>query len=86
MLNLTWLLRPCRERPRHGRPAKQRDELASFQLIELHSIPASQGRIAGYRISEDQSGGSGTILQPVSRWRGRLMVAVDTVITVNGIF
>jgi len=23
----------------------------------LHSIPASQGRIAGYRIGEDQSGG-----------------------------
>jgi hypothetical protein len=27
----------------------------------------SQGRIAGYRIGEDQSGGNGTILQPVSR-------------------
>jgi hypothetical protein len=34
-------------------------------LIEWHSIPASQGRIAGYRIGEDQSGGNGTILQPV---------------------
>jgi hypothetical protein len=30
--------------------AEQRDELATFQLVELHSIPASQGRIAGYRI------------------------------------
>jgi hypothetical protein len=38
-----------RERPRGGRAAEQRDELAAFQLIELHSIPASQGRIAGYR-------------------------------------
>jgi len=43
-----------RERPR-GRAAEQRDERASFQLIELHSFPASQGRIAGYRIGRDQS-------------------------------
>jgi hypothetical protein len=28
-----------------------------FQLIELHSVPASQGRIAGYLIGEDQSAG-----------------------------
>jgi hypothetical protein len=34
-------------------------------LIEWHSIPASQGRIAGYRIGDNQSGGNGTILQPV---------------------
>jgi hypothetical protein len=47
---------------------EQREELAAFQLIELHSIPASQGRIAGYRTGEDQSGGSGTILQPGGRW------------------
>jgi hypothetical protein len=26
-----------------------------FQFVELHSVP-SQGRIAGYRINEDQSG------------------------------
>jgi hypothetical protein len=32
-----------RERHRYRRTAEQRDELASFQLIELHSIPASQG-------------------------------------------
>jgi hypothetical protein len=38
-------------------------------LIELHSNPASQGWIAGYRIGEEQSEGNGTILQPVSRWR-----------------
>jgi hypothetical protein len=51
------LLRPRGERPR-CRAAEQRDEVASFQLIELHSIPASQGRIVGgYRIGEDQSGG-----------------------------
>jgi hypothetical protein len=32
----------------------------------FNSIPASQGRIAGYRIGEEQSGGDGAILQPVS--------------------
>jgi hypothetical protein len=51
------LLRARRERPRHCRAAEQRDELAAFQLIELHSIPASQGRVAGYRIASDQSAG-----------------------------
>ena len=35
-----------------------RDELAPFQLIELHPVPASQDRIAGYRIASDQSAGS----------------------------
>jgi hypothetical protein len=29
------------------RAAEKRDEFAAFELIELHSIPASQGRIAG---------------------------------------
>ena len=47
------LLRPRRERPHRRRAAEQRDELAAFQLIELHSIPVSQGRIVGYRIGED---------------------------------
>jgi hypothetical protein len=42
--------------------AEQSDELAPFQLIELHLVPPSQGRIAGYRIDEDQSGGNGTVL------------------------
>src|SRR6516225_862078 len=37
------------------RAAEQRDELAPFQLIEMHSIPASQGRFAGYRIGEDHA-------------------------------
>jgi hypothetical protein len=57
------LLRACRERPRSCRAAEQRDELASFQLIEAHSVPVSQGRIAGYRIGEDQSAGITGILQ-----------------------
>src|SRR5262249_55548633 len=56
--------------------AEQRDELATLQLTELHLVPTSQGQIARYRIREDQSGGNGTILQPVSRWRGRPMSEV----------
>jgi len=54
--------RPARargERPSKHRSAEQRDEVASVQLIELHFNPASQGRIAGYRIGEGQSGGIG---------------------------
>jgi hypothetical protein len=36
------------------RTAEQGDELAPFQLIKLHSIPAKQGRrITGYRIAGD---------------------------------
>src|SRR5262249_9141240 len=51
------LLRPRRERPRGGCAAEQRDELAAFQLSELHSIPASQDRLqdielAGVRVGE----------------------------------
>ena len=42
------LLRARRQGPR-GRAAEQRYEVASFQVIELHSDPTSQGRIAGYR-------------------------------------
>jgi len=34
-----------RERPRRRRAAEERDELAPFQLIELHSVPVRQGRI-----------------------------------------
>ena len=33
-----FLLRACRERPRR-RAAEQLDELASFELTELHSLP-----------------------------------------------
>jgi hypothetical protein len=36
-------LRRCAYTKRHEeRAAEQRDELAAFQLIELHSIPANQ--------------------------------------------
>jgi hypothetical protein len=34
-----WLLRAHRERPRESRAAEQRDEVAAFQLIELHFDP-----------------------------------------------
>src|SRR5262249_29581214 len=36
-----WLLRPRRERP-GGRADEQRDELATAQWIELHSVPAAK--------------------------------------------
>jgi len=48
------LLRPRRDWPSGCHAAEQCDELAAFQLIELHSVPTSQGGIAGYRIGEDQ--------------------------------
>jgi len=44
------LLRARRERPHRRGAAEQRDEIATFQLIEWHSAPASQGQIARYRI------------------------------------
>ena len=49
------LLHARRERPRGCRAAEQRDEFATFQLNSLHSVPASQCPIAGYRIGEEQS-------------------------------
>jgi hypothetical protein len=49
------LLRARRERPRRRGAAEQRDEIATVQLIEWHSAPASQGQIAGYRIEHSQS-------------------------------
>ena len=66
------VLRPTRERPRSGRAAEQRDELASSQLVELHSVPASQGRIAGYRIGEEQSGGISRRGMPSPHLLGRV--------------
>jgi hypothetical protein len=38
-----WLLRTQGERPSRRRAAKQRDELAPFQLIELHPVPPALG-------------------------------------------
>jgi len=72
------LLRVRRERLRCCRAAEQRDELASSQLIELHPVPASQGRITGYRIASDQSAGSWEArreaIAPAEVWAGRSRV------------
>jgi hypothetical protein len=47
------LLRLRRKRPRY-RAADQRDELAPFQTIQLHAVPATLGRIARYPIFDGQ--------------------------------
>jgi hypothetical protein len=47
----------CRERPTDGRTAEQRDELAPFQLIELHYDPRQPG--SDCRISNWQQSVSG---------------------------
>src|SRR5262245_20974853 len=75
------LLRARRERPR-SRAAEQRDELAPLQVIELHSVP-SQGRIAGYRIRNDQSGGAPLCvnyltLRTLCRWQPRTRGEIDS--------
>src|SRR5262245_15042484 len=62
--NAFALLRARPEWPRRRRAAEQRNELAPFQLIELHSMPTSQTRIVRYRIAEAASGGTGAISQP----------------------
>ena len=40
-------------------------------MIELHSVPVSQGQIAGYRIGEEQSAGVGTTIPSVVGWWNR---------------
>src|SRR5262249_5758920 len=50
-IGLSRLLRTRRERPR-DRTAKQHDEVAPSQSIELHPLP--QARVAAYRIGEHQ--------------------------------
>src|SRR5215469_10718930 len=69
------------ERPR-DRTAEQRDELAPLQVIELHSVP-SQGRIAAYRIRNDQAGGvplcvNYLTLRNRHRWQPRTRGAIDS--------
>jgi hypothetical protein len=48
---------------RDGRAAEQCDERASYYLIELYSVPVSEGQIVGYRIGADQSAGIAGVLQ-----------------------
>ena len=53
------LLRSRGERPSCRPPAEQRDELASFQLIELHSVPpAARAGLSDIELAQDQSGGN----------------------------
>src|SRR4029450_11183400 len=41
--------------------------MSAAVAVELHSLPASHGWIAGYRIGEDQSGGTATRAGPQGR-------------------
>ena len=41
-----------RERPGRRRAAEQSDEVAASQLIELHAIPASQGRMQDIELAQ----------------------------------
>jgi hypothetical protein len=41
------LLPARRERPRRRRPAEKRDELAPFQLIELHAVATTRAGLQG---------------------------------------
>jgi hypothetical protein len=47
--------------PRRRCAAEQRDELAPFQVSELHLVLYSQGGFAGYRMGRDQSAGIGAL-------------------------
>jgi putative tryptophan/tyrosine transport system substrate-binding protein len=76
--NLPNLLRARRKRPRR-RTAEEHDELAPFQLIELHSIPASQGRIVEYRIGEDQL----ALLKEIAPHVTRAAVIRDSTVAAN---
>jgi hypothetical protein len=67
---VSFLRRRAYTKKQRDPTAEQRDELAAFQLIELHSVPASQGRFAGYRIGEEQSAGY-TRLFTLGRGPGR---------------
>jgi hypothetical protein len=77
------LLRARHERPRSGRAAEKRNEIAPFYLIDLHSVPVSQGRMVGYRTGEDQSAGIAGILQPVRGARCPLWVDAVEKVLVN---
>ena len=78
----TWPLAPLRARrewPCGRRAAKQRDELAPSQLIELHSIPASQ---VGWQDSEGAANSQRVSERPynlfaVRRLRGAAKRQID---------
>jgi hypothetical protein len=77
------LLRARRERPRCDRTAEQRDELAAFHSIELHSMPASQTLILRYRIGEAASGRRAAILQPANPISEVRVISADMVAPSN---
>ena len=52
-----WPLRPRCEQPRGRRAAEQRDELAPFQLIELHPVPASEAGLQDIESARISQGG-----------------------------
>src|SRR5215471_18711719 len=60
-------LRARRERPRRGRAAEQRHELAPFQLMEVHSIPASQ---VGWQDSEGAANSQRVSERPYNLFAG----------------
>src|SRR5258705_12460871 len=64
------ILRPCGERPRGGRTADERDELAPFQTIELHQIAHEtepRCRISQWRGSVRRQWGDFTTSSPLAR-------------------
>jgi hypothetical protein len=99
-VNAISLLRARRERPRRRcHTAEQRDELAAFQLIELHSVPVSQkprGRISNWQESVTNKcrlgrSGSKTTFVGHHHWNSgvnlaedfRLLLAIDPVCEVG---
>jgi hypothetical protein len=81
------LLRARRERPRDRRAAEQRDEVAPFQLIELHSVPRQPGPLAEYRFGKDQSAGNaakcGAGTRPMTELIDVAMTVVVTILMVG---
>jgi hypothetical protein len=62
---------PTTSSDRHA--AEQCDELASFQLVELHSMPANQAGLQDIELATISQRVSERLYKPVSRGRERLM-------------
>ena len=61
------LLRVRHNWPRSRRVGEQRDEVASFPLIELHSVPAARAGVQDIELAQISQRGITGILQPASR-------------------
>jgi hypothetical protein len=70
-------LRARRERPRGSSAAEQRDERATFQLIEMHPIPRRGGTARG-RISKPEGSVSGYRGHFAAGQRGRCPLSCTT--------